>query len=432
MAFEHATVVEVRAFDRTVGAIARGATRAYAFEFDPSWVSTGIQLAPLVMRSGIQQVYSFPGLDERTFHDLPPMVADSLPDRFGNAVVNAWLATQGVVLSEITELDRLTYLGARGMGALEYWPVNGPDAPPAGALVMSDLVRTAREAVQGTLATDDESSAALRQIFSVGTSAGGARAKAIVEFDPVTRQLRAGDTTEDPAFQAWLLKFDGIGEDGQLGPGLDYGRVEFAYSVMARAAGIRMTETRLLEEQGRAHFMTRRFDRTDHHRKLHSQTLTGLAAIDYNAIGVNDYAQLFTTIDELGLPDDARTEAFRRMVFNYAAANCDDHAKNHGFLMDDDGTWSLSPAYDVTHAYNPSGAWTFQHLMGINGRFADIGRNAVIEFGERHGVARIATVLGEVDDALDSWPQFAAQAGLSPARADAVSKDFSPISTWSA
>lgn len=432
MAFAHVGVVEVRAFGRTVGAVAPGAERAYAFEYDPAWERTGLQLAPLLMPIGSGTVFTFPGLSEGTFHGLPPMLADALPDRFGSAVVNAWLATQGVPSTDVTPLDRLTYLGTRSMGALEFWPVNAPEAPRPDALVLSELVRSAREAVQGTLASEGESSAALRQIISVGTSAGGARAKAIVDFDPSTLELRAGDTTTSPAFQSWLLKFDGIGRDGQLGDGFNYGRVEYAYSLMARAAGILMTETRLLEEHGRAHFMTRRFDRTPDHGKLHSQTLCGVFGVDYNLVGVNDYAQLFAAIRELGLGADARAEAFRRMAFNYAAANCDDHAKNHGFLMDAEGTWSLSPAYDVTHAYNPSGEWTFQHLMGIDGRFADPTRTALIEFGERYEVPRIARILADVDDALDAWSQFASEAGLTPDLAASIASDFTPIGGWPA
>lgn len=428
MAFNHATVVEVRAFGRTVGAVAAGSTRGYTFEYDPAWVRTGIQLAPVLMPTGgRQRLYTFPNLPEATFHLLPPMIADSLPDRFGNAIIDAWLATKAVAATEVTALDRLTYLGERGMGALEYHPVRSPDSTSVDGLDLAELVRTARDAVAGTLADEKESASALRQIISVGTSAGGARAKAVINYNPATHEVRAGHVAAPAGFEAWLLKLDGVGEDRQLGSTRNYGRIEYAYSLMAAAAGITMSPTRLLPENGRAHFMTRRFDRSDGGEKLHSQTLTGVAGVDFNAVGVNDYAQLLTTIDQLELGEPAREEAFRRMVFNIVAANCDDHAKNHGFLMDGTGAWSLAPAYDVTHAYNPDGQWTHQHLMGVNGRFRDITRDDLVEFGERHQVPRTAAIIGEVNGAVDSWPQFAAEAELSAEHTAAVAKDHTRI-----
>lgn len=428
MAFAHTDVVEVRAFGRRVGAIAAVGQRGYTFEYEPAWTRTGIELAPMLMpASSRTRLHTFPSLPEATFHRLPPMIADSLPDKFGNAVVDAWLAGQGVASTDVTALDRLTYLGERGLGALEYRPVLGPGNPPSGPLDMAELVRSARDAVAGTLTTDRESEAALRAIINVGTSAGGARAKAVINYNEATGDVRAGHTTPAAGFEAWLLKFDGIGLDRQLGASQNYGRVEYAYSLMAIAAGITMSATRLLEENGRAHFMTRRFDRPGGDRKLHSQTLTGLAGIDFNAVGVNDYAQLFTTIHELELGQDARQEAFRRMVFNIVAANCDDHAKNHGFLMDDSGAWSLAPAYDVTHAFNPAGEWTFQHLMGVNGKFRDISRADLIEFGERHQVQRVSTIIAEVNDAVASWPQFAEDAALTADHTAAIGADHRPV-----
>lgn len=424
MVFTHTMVVEIRAFGRRVGAIAAGSQRGYTFEYDPAWVRGGIQLAPLLMPVNARtRLHTFPNLPENTFHRLPPMIADSLPDKFGNAVVDAWLAVEGVAPTEVTALDRLTYLGERGLGALEYRPVQGPGDPPSGALDLAELVRTARDAVAGTLTSDKESEAALRQIINVGTSAGGARAKAVINYNPNTDEVRAGHTTPSDGFDAWLLKFDGIGMDKQLGDSQNYGRVEYAYSLMMAAAGITMAATRLLQENGRAHFMTRRFDRPAGSRKLHSQTLAGIAGIDFNAVGVNDYAQLFTTIEQLNLGQDARQEAFTRMVFNIAAANCDDHAKNHGFLMDEEGVWSLAPAYDVTHAYNPSGQWTFQHLMGVNGKFRDITREDLVKFGERHQVQRISAIISTVNDAVASWPQFAQAGGLTVEHTTAIGDD---------
>lgn len=424
MAFEHVQVIEVRAFGKTVGALAPSSSGAFAFEYDPSWVRRGIELSPILMpASKPNRSFSFPGMPENTFHRLPPMVADSLPDRFGNSIVDAWLATKGVTATEVTALDRLTYLGDRGLGALEFRPTNSPNSAPAGALDLASLVGLARDAVQGTLSSNKTSELALQQIISVGTSAGGARAKAVVNFNPDTMEIRAGNRLPPPGFDAWLLKFDGMGEDRQLGDTQNYGRIEYAYALMAAAAGINISETQLLHENGRAHFITRRFDRPGGAVKLHSQTLTGIAGIDFNAIGVNDYAQLFNTIDQLELGVSARQEAFRRMVFNIAAANCDDHAKNHGFLMDEKGTWSLSPGYDITHAYNPGGEWTAQHLMGVNGKFLGATRTDLIEFAEQRSVPKAKSILEDVNDAVDNWAEFAETAGLSATHRDQVAKD---------
>lgn len=421
--FTHVRVVEVRAFGQTVGAVAPGGNRAYAFEYDPRWRRSGIELAPILMPTSQRRLHSFPNLPDTTFHGLPPMIADSLPDRFGSSVIDAWLATRGVNAADVTPLDRLTYLGKRGLGALTYHPVQSPDSPPADILDLQDLVVTARDAIAGTLGN----ARALRQIISVGTSAGGARAKAVINFNPDTGEVRAGHVDPPPGYEAWLLKLDGVGVDKQLGDGQNYGRIEYAYSLMAAAAGISMAPTRLLQENGRAHFLTRRFDRLDSGEKLHSQTLTGLTGLDFNAIGVNDYAQLFSAIEQLGLDEPTREEAFRRMAFNFAAANCDDHAKNHGFLMDASGTWSLSPAYDITHAYDPEGQWTHQHLMSVSGKFHEVTARDLTELGERYRVPRTAAIISDVNDAIGSWGEFAGEADLPAEQIDRVGRDLAAI-----
>ncbi len=418
-------LVEVRAWGRTVGAVAPSGRRgAYAFEYDPGWVRGGIQLAPVLMPLG-RAVFTFPGLNEDTYQGLPPMLADALPDRFGNTLVDAWMARNGIPRERVTALDRLAYLGSRGMGALEFVPEREPDLPPPTALDLSDLVVSARRAVEGTLATEDESKAALRRIIDVGTSAGGARAKAIVNIDPATDEIRSGHLPPAPGFEPWLIKFDGVGADSQLGPGREYGRVEYAYSLMARAAGIRMSPTRLLEENGRAHFLTRRFDRERDGTRLHLQSLCATDGLDFNAIGANDYSQYFERVRALA--PDGMEEAFRRMVFNVAAANCDDHTKNVAFLMTPEGEWGLAPAYDVTHAYNPDSRWLRQHLMAVGGRFSDISRADLVAVGERFDVPGITAIFSEVNAALASWPEFAASAGLHSEHADAVAADFRPV-----
>lgn len=417
-------VVEVLAWGNVVGAIAPGRQRGtFAFEYAPEWIARGVEIAPALMPLE-RRVFSFPGLPAETFHGLPPALADSLPDRFGNSIVDAWLARNGIASGQVTALDRLAYLGERGMGALEFRPDRTPALPPPTALNLGRLVVSARRAVEGSLASENESQAALRRIIEVGTSAGGARAKAIVNIDPVTGELRSGHVPPAAGFEAWLLKFDGIGEDAQLGPGRNYGRVEYAYSLMARAAGILTPETRLLEEHGRAHFMSRRFDRVANDGKLHMLTLCGMDGLDFNAVGVHDYAQLFSRIIELGLPGEALEQAFLRMAFNVVAANCDDHTKNVAFLMTPDGAWSLAPAYDITHAHVPGHRWLSQHLMGVNGKFDDITRTDLMDVADQFGIQRAGVSIAAVRDAVESWPEFAAEAGVPATVVDTIGADF--------
>lgn len=423
MAFVTTEVVEVRAWGRTVGALARESRGALAFEYDPGWVATGREISPLHLPLEVREVFRFPRLNPDTWHGLPPAIADSLPDRFGNAIIDAEFARQGATPGEATALDRLVYTGSRAMGALEFVPDHGPRRPPPTTLDIGRLVAVARDVVAGRFGDERESTTALQQLLAIGTSAGGARAKAVINLDPATGEVRPGQLPEEGA-ESWLLKFDGIGRDHELGATGGYGRIEYAYSLMARAAGIDMMPTRLLEEGGRAHFMTRRFDRPGGTGRLHAQTLCALGILDYNLRGTHDYAQLFQTIDALDLGAEAREQAFRRLVFNWMAANCDDHTKNHSFLMDESGRWSLAPAYDLTHAFNPAGEWTYQHLMSVNGRFRDLTARDLTEFAERHGVLGHRGIVDEVAEALEDWPGFAEEAGLSREVMSAVRADF--------
>jgi serine/threonine-protein kinase HipA len=423
MAFVAANVVEVRAWERSVGALSRSRSGAFGFEFDPQWVRAGIEISPLHLPLTVREVFRFPNLNRETWHGLPPAIADSLPDRFGNAIIDAEFARQGAAPDEATALDRLVYTGARAMGALEFLPDNGPTSPPPTTLDIGRLVEVARDVVAGRFVDERESASAIEQLLSIGTSAGGARAKAVVNVDPVSHEVRPGQLPQE-GYESWLLKFDGVGRDSELGTPDDYGRTEYAYSLMARSAGIEMTPTRLLEEGGRAHFMTRRFDRPGGLRRLHSQTLCALSILDYNQRGAHDYAQLFQAIDALGLDADTRAQAFRRLVFNWMAANCDDHTKNHSFLMDERGAWSLSPAYDLTHAHNPRGEWTYQHLMSVNGKFTGLTRADLTEFAERHAVLGSGAIIDEVADSVASWPVHAARAELSPKLMERVRDDF--------
>jgi serine/threonine-protein kinase HipA len=409
------SVVEVRIWGKAVGAVALDPGLGYyAFEYQPSFLRSGLELAPLTMPvADAHEPFVFADLPEHTYRRLPGLLADALPDDFGNALIEAWMAREGVSKTEITSLDRLAYMGKRGLGALEFKPARGPrPTRSTTAIALSTLVESARRAVHGEVDTDAHAEAALAQIIQVGTSAGGARAKAVVAWNPLTDEIRAGHFDVQEGFEHWMLKFDGVGRDERLGVSQDYGRIEYAYHVMARAAGIAMSPCRLLEENGRAHFMTKRFDR-DGNRKHHLQTLCGLAHLDYRQKAAHDVSQLLVTIERLGLGYTALEDAFRRVAFNVMAANCDDHTKNVSFLLREGGAWELAPAYDVTYAYNPNGEWTYQHLMSVNGTFAEIGRDDLLRVADRFAIGTAARVLQQVRDAVASWPDVARQARVS-------------------
>lgn len=414
-------VIEVNIWGRRVGAVALDPRLgSYVFEYAPEFIATGIELAPLTMPlAQARAPFVFADLPELTYKQLPGMLADALPDDFGNALIDAWMASKGVEKNRITPLDRLAYMGKRGMGALEFRPTRTPAIASSTAIQLSRLIESARQAVQGEVGTDQLAKAALAQIIQVGTSAGGARAKAAIAWNPATDEIRAGQFEVEAGFEHWLLKFDGMGADRELGGSQDYGRIEYAYHLMAVAAGIAMSPCRLLEENGRAHFMTRRFDR-DVNRKHHLQTLCALAHLDFKQKATHDYSQLFLVLVQLGCDYATREEAFRRMAFNVMAANCDDHTKNHSFLLREGGRWELAPAYDVTHAHNPQGDWTSQHLMGVNGKFSGITREDLLAIANRFAIGSAPKVLKQVAEAIANWREFADRAGVAQLEAERI------------
>lgn len=415
-------IAEVQLWGRTIGAVSLEPGREVAaFQYAPDFVRSGIELAPLAMPLS-DRVYEFPALPRTSFHGLPGLLADSLPDRFGHALIDAWLATQGRTPESFDAVERLCYVGARGMGALEFKPTLGPRPRKATIVEIDALVRLAGEVLthrsnlQGHFHETGREQA-LRDILSVGTSAGGARAKAVIAWNRTTNEVRSGQVTAGDGFEYWLLKFDGVAGnmDKELEDPKGYGAIEFAYHLMAQAAGITMTECRLLEENGRRHFMTRRFDRPDGGGKLHMQSLGALAHFDFNQAGAYAYEQALLTIRQLALPMAAVEQQFRRMVFNIVARNQDDHVKNIAFLMNRQGEWSLAPAFDVTYSYNPSGSWTATHQMTLNGKRDDFTREDFVVCAKSAVMkrGRAEAIIEEVQAAVQRWPEFAAAAQLS-------------------
>jgi serine/threonine-protein kinase HipA len=417
------TVAEVKLWGRTIGAVAlEDGAAAASFEYDPAFIRSGIEIAPLTMPLS-RRIYSFPALGRDAFHGLPGLLADSLPDRFGNALINAWLATRGRSPDSFNAVERLCYTGSRGMGALEYSPVIGPRARQATHIEIDRLVELAsdvlthRNNLQASFGDDGNKEEALRDILRVGTSAGGARAKAVIAWNPATNEVRSGQVNADAGFEHWLLKFDGVAgnRDKEREDPKGYGAIEYAYYRMATDAGITMSECRLLEENGRRHFMARRFDRLADGGKIHMQSLGALAHFDYNLAGAYAYEQALLVIRQLGLPMSEVEEQFRRMVFNIIARNQDDHVKNIAFLMDKAGNWSLAPAFDMTYSFQPTGKWTSTHQMTLNGKRDDFTLDDFRACAETVSMkrGRAEAILEEVRRVVSHWPEYAEEAGVS-------------------
>ena len=415
------TIAEVRLWDRTIGAVSWDENVGRSnFQYDPDFARSGIEVAPLTMPLS-DQIHTFPALPQKTFHGLPGLLADSLPDDFGNALINAWLAREGRPPESFDPVERLCYTGTRGMGALEYAPSRGPVARISKQLNVDALVELAseilskRNELQGSFATPDRESS-LNEILQVGTSAGGARAKAIIAWNRETNEVRSGQLKAGKGFTYWLLKFDGVSgnKDKELEDPQGYGLIEYAYSLMAEAAGIKMMECRLLEENGRSHFMTKRYDRTDSGQKLHGQSFGAIEHYDFKEAGAYSYEQAFQTIRKLGLTMDDIEEQFRRMAFNVIARNQDDHVKNISFLMNKSGEWSLSPAYDMTYSYNPAGIWTGTHQMSLSGKRDkfDIEDFKACAKTASMGRGRAEEILHEVQQSVLRWPEFAGKSNV--------------------
>lgn len=425
------TDASVMLWGRRIGAVSWDTMRSIGvFQYDPDFVGTGIEVAPLMMLTR-EDPYEFPALNKATFMGLPGMLADALPDRFGNRLIDVWLAETRQDRANFSPVDRLCYIGSRGIGALEFEPVL-QDQSNAGKLEVARLVELANRALDhratlsgrldGTRDVD-----ALEDILRVGTSAGGARAKAILAWNPKTGEFRSGQLKAKEGFEQWLLKFDGISNnrDRDLAGPHGFGKIEYAYSVMARAAGIAMSECLLHHEGGRSHFMTKRFDRDDSGRKIHMQSLGALQHFDFNDPSAYSYEPAVMTIRTLGLGMPAVEEQFRRAVFNVVARNQDDHVKNISFLMDRSGQWSLSPAYDLVYAYNP-GTWTSNHQMSLAGRRNDFEREDILKFASSIGVKsrRAMQIVDRTGAAIRDWSAHAEAAGVTPLDAGRIEKTF--------
>jgi serine/threonine-protein kinase HipA len=421
------TTAFINLWNQRVGAIAWDIdTRLGSFEFEPAFLANNWDIAPIKMpiERSRGRIYSFPELrNSNTFKGLPGLLADVLPDKYGNLLINAWLARNGRAADSMNPVELLCFIGKRGMGALEFEPVVPKATSGATKIELDSLVTIAQEILSGrqqfntNLTTDKQKG--LIDILKVGSSAGGARAKAVIAFNPITGEIRSGQADAPKEFSHWLLKFDGV-EDNQLGISSGYGRVEMAYYLMAKSAGIEMTECRLLEENGRAHFMTRRFDRQYGKGKLHVQSFCAMSHYDFNEITAFSYEQLFETMRQLLLSYPEAEQMFRRMVFNVMARNCDDHTKNFAFIMDKTGKWKLAPAFDICHSYRPGSIWVSQHSLSINGKRKDIDRRDLLFVADRMNIKRADSIIDEVRNTIGKWKEFAEETQVKPDLRNAI------------
>jgi serine/threonine-protein kinase HipA len=401
----------VKLWGKRIGAVAWDEKQELGFfEYDKKFQSGNLEISPVKMPLS-PRIFSFPELrSTSTFKGLPGLLADSLPDRYGNELINIWLARNGRPENSLNPVELLCFIGSRGMGALEFEPTTLPSAGSTHSLELSSLIETTMQLLKGKenfeTHTDHDMQDILLDVLKMGTSAGGARPKAIIAYNENTGMIRSGQTLQDKGFEHWLIKFDGV-NDAQFGLTYGYGRVEMAYYKMATDAGIEMMESRLIEEEGRAHFMTKRFDRKEGNQKVHVQTFCAIQHYDFNQISSYSYEQLFQTMRELKLSYAEAEQMYRRMVFNVVARNCDDHTKNFAFLMDKDGTWKLAPAYDVCHAYRPDSEWVSQHNLSINGKRKHITKDDLLGIAKQNSIRYPERILKQVMEIVGDWKKYA-------------------------
>ncbi len=419
----------INIWDKRTGAIAWNADTGLAsFEFEPAFIRQGLDIAPVKMplTNAPGRIFSFSELrDSQTFRGLPGLLADVLPDRFGNTLINAWLARAGRAENSMNPVEVLCFIGKRGIGALEFEPVVPKSNDAATKIEVDSLVDIAEAILTGRqnfhTTYPEHEEKALMDILKIGTSAGGARAKALIAYNETTGEIKSGQADAPEGFTHWLLKLDGV-HDTQFGASKGYGRVEMAYHLMAVDCEIEMTECRLLEENGRAHFMTKRFDRTAGHEKLHMQSFCGIQHFDFNDVGLYSYEQLFQTMRTLRLDYPQAEQLYRRMVFNVLARNCDDHTKNFAFLMDKTGQWRLSPAFDVCHAYRPGSLWVSQQSLSVNGKRQGINRDDLLEVARQMNVKKANNIINQVLASLAKWAEFAGKCHVDEPLQQAIGK----------
>lgn len=422
----------VHIWGKTVGAIAWDeSTQLGSFEYEPAFIRSGWDIAPLKMPlTRRNTIYSFPELRPsrnelfNTFKGIPGLLADILPDKYGNQLIDIWLSQQGRLPESMNPIEMLCFIGARGMGALEFEPAQKPNKAKTFKVELDGLVNIAQKMLGNrndfsTNMANEEN--AIKEIITIGTSAGGARPKAVIAYNQKTGEVRSGQALAPKGFEHWLIKLDGV-IDVQLGGSTGYGRVEMAYYLMAQASGIEMMPCRLLEENGRAHFMTRRFDREEGGIKHHVQTFCAMKHFDFNEVNSFSYEQLFQTMRELKLNYPEAEQMYRRMVFNVIARNCDDHAKNFSFILKKGEKWQLAPAYDVCHAFRPGSMWVSQHALSINGKRSEITKADLLGLAQAINVKGAESIVNHINETVSQWKTFAHDAGVDQEKTEIIAQ----------
>lgn len=407
-------VAKVRLYGKNLGVFRWDAARNVAqFEYDPAFISTGLEPSPIVMPVRPGRIYSFGNLNPDTFNGLPGMLADSLPDTYGKALFEKWLAMTGRTSGN--PIESLCFLGNRCMGALEFEPATGPDTDANMKFEIDSLVSVAREALQGkesfNVNIKEDRKKAVSEILRLGTSAGGQRAKAIIAYNKRTGEIRSGQIPAPDGFEYYIIKLDGVSAEAGFKETQNFGRLEYSFALLIKECGIEMTDCSLIEENGRAHFLTKRFDRMGT-EKIHMQSLCGIAHYDYRERGAYSYEQSFNIMRRLGLPYSQAQEMFRRIVFNVVMRNQDDHTKNISFLMERNGKWHLSPAYDMGFAFNPTGRWTSSHQMSVNGKYDNIQRTDLLALADLNGIKNASETIDKICDAASGWAEIAKNCGV--------------------
>lgn len=415
-------VAKVRLFGMDMGTFRWDESYNVArFEYDKEFTTIGIEPSPIMMPVQEGRIYSFGNLDRDTFNGLPGMLADSLPDTYGRALFDQWLTLTGRTSGN--PVETLCFLGQRCMGALEFEPATGPTTDENMRFEINALVDVAREALSKKesfgVNLDADKKTAIAEILRLGTSAGGQRAKAIIAFNKETGEVRSGQVDAPEGFDYYLIKLDGVSAEAGFKETENYGRLEYSFSELVKRCGIDMTECSLIEENGRAHFLTKRFDR-ENGKKVHMQTLCGIAHYDFRLRRGYSYEQAFNVMRRLRLPYSQAQEMFRRMVFNVIVRNQDDHTKNISFLMNQNGQWRLSPAYDMGYAYNPSGTWTKTHQMSINGKFDDLTRKDLLECATANNIKNAPEIIDQICEMASGWPELARECGVPQNMIDAI------------
>ncbi len=402
-------IARVNLYGQPVGTFRWDNNRQLAhFEYADSFIGKGLEPSPLLMPVRQGRIYSFSDIGRETFKGLPGMLADSLPDTYGRALFDRWLALTG--RSSGNAVETLCFLGKRCMGALEFEPAMDAPYSPDVRIELDSLVEVTSEALSEKeefgANLEEDKKAAIAEIVRLGTSAGGQRAKAIIAYNPLTGEVRSGQIEAPEGFDYYLIKLDGVTAEAGFRETQNFGRLEYSFYRLVKECGIKMSDCSLIEENGRAHFLTKRFDRQNG-EKIHMQTLCGIAHYDYCNPRSYSYEQAFNVMRALRLPYSQAQEMFRRLVFNVVIRNQDDHTKNISFLMDRQGKWTLSPAYDMGFAYNPKGGWTAQHQMSINGKFDDITRQDLLEFAKRNNIKEATEIIDRIAEVSSRWPLLA-------------------------